>query len=300
MAIAGDMGTTATAPTAYAAGARAMRIGPAPRLAVEYAGAGPLVVFLHGIGGDRSTWAPQIEAFSERFCVAAWDARGYGDSDDYDGPLDFADMADDLAHLLDAFAVDRAHLVGLSMGGRICLEFCVHHAHRIATLTLAGVQARFAAFDETARREYLDVRRRRLIDEGLSPADIAPDVIGRLIAPGASDEARRRAVAGMSRLHTGSYLKTLEATTRFDREHVLGDIAVPTLAIGGEHDPLTPPDLVRSIADRIPGAEHHMIYGAGHLSNLEHPVEFNRLLDGFLARYRERANTALDPALLET
>ena len=79
---------------------------------------------------------------------------------------------------------------------------------------------------------------------------------------------------------------------------MLDEIAVPTLVIGGEHDPLTPPDLTRSIADRITDADYHLIYDVGHLGNLENPGEFNRLLEQFLARYRDRANIAADPTIL--
>ncbi len=271
--------------------AKARLIGPAPRIAVDYAGAGPAIVFLHGIGGDRSTWAPQMEAFADRYTTVAWDARGYGDSDDYDGPLSFADVADDLARVLDAFAVEKAHLVGLSMGGRICLEFYANHPDRFATLTLAGVHARFGAFSPEAQRDYIEARRKGLIDQGLSPADIAPAAVARLMAPDASDEAKRRAAAGMSRLHVDSYLKTVESTTRFDREHVLADIAVPALVIGGGLDPLTPPDITRGIAEKIPGARYEFMRGIGHLSNLEAPAEFNRLLADFLAPHRDRAGT---------
>ena len=73
---------------------------------------------------------------------------------------------------------------------------------------------------------------------------------------------------------------------------------MPTLVIGGEVDPLTPPDMTRKLAADIPSAEYHMIYDVGHLGNLEKPVEFNRLLDQFLARFRDRANVAADPKIL--
>lgn len=286
----------------YTPGARALRIPhPAaggPAIAVEYAGSGPLVVFLHGIGGDRSTWLPQMTAFAGRYCVAAWDARGYGDSDDYDGPLRFADMADDLARLLDSFAVNRAHIVGTSMGGRIGLEAYARHADRFATIALAGVHARFESFSPEAQRDFVESRRKPLMDDGLEPADIAPRVVAKLAGTAIPDEARDRAVAAMSRLHKESYIKTVEATTGFDREHVLGEISVPALVIGGEHDPLTPPALTRKVADAIPGAEYRTIYDSGHLGNLENPVEFNRLLDAFLSKYRDRANVAADPSML--
>ena len=294
------MSTESTsAPAPYVDGARVIRIGTAPRIAVEYIGEGPLVMMLHGIGGDRSTWAHQLLHLAESgYCAAAWDARGYGDSDDYDGPLSFTDMARDLANVLDAFAVDKSHIVGTSMGGRISLETYANFPDRFASLTLAGVHARFEAFSPEAQRDFVESRRKPLIQDGLSPADLAPKVIGKLAGPNAPDDAKTRATAAMSRLHVNSYIKTVESTTKFDREHVLSELVVPTQVIGGEFDPLTPPDLTGKIAAGIKGAEYHLIYDVGHLGNLENPLEFNRLLTQFLSRYRDRANIAADPKIL--
>ena len=294
------MSTESTsAPAPYVDGARVIHVGNAPRIAVEYIGDGPLVMMLHGIGGDRSAWAHQLLHLAESgYCAAAWDARGYGDSDDYDGALSFTDMAHDLANVLDAFAVDKSHIVGTSMGGRISLETYANFPERFASLTLAGVHARFEAFSPEAQRDFVESRRKPLIHDGLSPADLAPKVIGKLAGPNASEDAKRRAMSAMSRLHVNSYIKTVESTTKFDREHVLGELAVPTQVIGGEFDPLTPPDLTRTIADGIDGAEYQMMYDVGHLGNLENPQEFNRLLTQFLARYRDRANIAADPEIL--
>ena len=289
--------------TPYADGAKAMRIGPqsrtVPSIAIDYIGDGPMVIFLHGIGGDRSTWAHQLVAFAKAgYCAVAWDARGYGGSDDYDGPLSFTDIADDLARVIDAFAVNKAHIVGTSMGGRISLEFFANYPDRLATLTLAGVHASFGHFPPEKQQAFIAARSKPLIEDGLEPADIAPGAISRLAGPNVSDDARSRAIEAASRLHKHTYIKTVEATTQFDREHVLGEIDVPTLVIGGEFDPLTPPDMTRKVAANINGAEYHMIYDVGHLVNLENPVEFNRLLDQFLARFRDRANVAADPQIL--
>ena len=96
-------------------------IGPhAPRLAVSVAGQGPLVLMVHGMGGDRTTWHAQIAALQPHFTAASVDLRGYGDSGDIDGPLDFhRDFGDDVLTVLDHFNAPRAHLVGLSMGSRV-------------------------------------------------------------------------------------------------------------------------------------------------------------------------------------
>src|SRR5438876_8255925 len=105
--------------------------GP-PRIAFDHAGVGPLVVLMHGIGGNRSNWHDQLPELARSFHAVAWDARGYGDSDDYDGDLDFGDFARDLARLLDHFGAARAHLVGLSMGGVIALDFVTRWPARVA------------------------------------------------------------------------------------------------------------------------------------------------------------------------
>ena len=81
-------------------------------IAYEITGTGPLVVFLHGLGGSRMSWQPQLDTLSDQFCVGAWDSRGTGDSDDPPTELRFSDFADDLRRLLDHLGVERAHLVG--------------------------------------------------------------------------------------------------------------------------------------------------------------------------------------------
>ncbi len=257
-------------------------VEPAPRLAVDHAGSGPLVKFLHGIGGNRSNWRDQLPAFARHFHAAAWDARGYGASDDYPGPLDFADFSADLIRMLDHFGAERAHLVGLSMGGRIALDFHARHATRVASLVLCDT---FAGYDETftpARRaEFVRLRKQPLLD-GKQPADIAPAIAESLIGRDASPEILRRLIDSLSAIHPESYLKTIEATTNYDRHDALAAIAVPTLLVYGAEDRLTPPEIGRRLQRRIPGAGFAMIERAGHLSNIERPVEFNRLVLDFL------------------
>jgi len=87
---------------------------------VSVAGKGTLLLFLHGIRGSRHHWARQVEFFSRHFRAAAWDARGYGDSEDYEGALQFDEhFSADVLRVADHFGADKMHLVGLSMGGRI-------------------------------------------------------------------------------------------------------------------------------------------------------------------------------------
>ena len=242
------------------------------------------MLFLHGIGGNRHNWDRQVRVFSAGYRAAAWDARGYGDSDDYAGPLDFADFWRDLERVMDQLSEKRAHLVGLSMGGRIARDFALQRPHRIASLTLANSSPGYDALSPEQNQAYLASRRAPLL-AGKTPRDIAPELAARLIgsrpAPGVLEEL----VASIAALRKDSYLKSLEASVTQDRAAPLERIAVPTLVITSDEDRLYSPALARDMARRIPGAELVEIQGAGHLSNIEQPERFNEAVLDFLARH---------------
>ena len=262
-------------------------VGRAPRIAVEHAGAGPLVLLMHGIGGNRNNWRDQVEALADRFHVAAWDARGYGDSDDYEGPLDFADFSADLARVLDEFGASAAHLVGLSMGGIIAQDFYRRHPRRVLSLVLADTRNRIERHNSD---EFLRQREAPLV-AGLTPRDIAPKLARGLAGPNAGADVIERLQASIAALRKDSYLKVLRATTKI-LEHPdfrgrttfldLESVAVPTLVICGTEDAITPPELSRAIVEGVAGARIAWIEGAGHLSNIENPAQFNRALRDFL------------------
>jgi 3-oxoadipate enol-lactonase len=257
------------------------KIGPAPRLAVDHAGTGELVVFLHGIGGNRTNWHDQLPAFAEHFHAAAWDARGYGDSDDYDGPLTFTQYADDLPRVLDHFGAEKAHIVGLSMGGRIAMDFAARHADRLRSLVLCDTHRGLSHLSDEKRREFVRLRKEPLLNGG-EPKDIAAPVARTLIGRNASEAAFQKLVDSMSRLHKESYIKSIEASVMAGAHGGLGSIRVPTLVVVGEDDHLTPPAEAQVLADTIPGARLVVIPEAGHLSNIEKPAAFNDAVLGFL------------------
>jgi 3-oxoadipate enol-lactonase len=171
-----------------------------PRIAVEHVGAGPLVVFLHGIGGNRTNWSDQLPVFGADFHAVAWDARGYGDSDDYEGALDFGDFARDLRRVLDHFGAPRAHLIGLSIGGMIALDFVVHCGDRVATLTLCDSLPGFTHLSEAQRAEFIRLREAPLL-AGKEPRDMAPAVARSLLGKNPRAGSYERLVESMSALH---------------------------------------------------------------------------------------------------
>lgn len=257
------------------------RIGPAPHIAVDHMGEGEPVVFLHGIGGNKRNWHDNLPAFAEHFHALAWDARGYGESDDYDGPLDFEDFRRDLARVLDHFGADKAHIVGLSMGGRIAASFHAAHPERVASLVLCDTHLGFSHFSEEDRAKFVALRKEPLL-AGKEPKDIAPVVAKTLIGDPAHAEAFDKLVDSMSRLHKESYIKSIEASVGMDHSDLYRDVRVPTLVVVGALDRLTPPAMARDIAARIPGARVAVIEGAGHLANIEQPAAFDRVVLDFL------------------
>ena len=260
----------------------------APRIAIDHLGNGPLVLFMHGIGGNRTNWHDQLPVFPARFHAASWDARGYGASDDYPGPLDFADFSRDLLRVLDHLNAARAHLVGLSMGGLIAFDFHASYPDRVATLTICDSMPGMTGLTEESRREFIRIRQEPLLN-GKEPRDIAPIVAKTLVGKSAKPGSFERLVASMSALHKDSYIKTIAATTNYSRKLELENIRVPTHIVVGDEDTLTPPALSSSMASRIPGARLTIIKGAGHLSNIDQPEAFNRATLAFLLEHRERA-----------
>lgn len=264
-----------------------VRIGPAPFIAVEHGGAGPLVLLIHGIGGNRSNWRPQMAPFGARYHATAWDTRGYHDSDDYAGPMEFADMAADVVRVLDHFGAARGHLVGASMGGRIALDCALRFPDRIASLTLCNTFAGFeSALSPEMQDDYLRLRLKPLVEDGKQPVDLAPRVIAALVGPDCPAWVGDEIAACMAALRKASYIKAVEASAAFDRSADLGLIGAPTLVLTGEHDRQPPPETARALADAIPGAEYVVLAGSGHLTNMEQPDAFNTAVLDFLDRHR--------------
>ena len=239
------------------------------------AGDGPLVLFLHGIRGNRRNWAGQLEFFSRRgYKAAAWDARGYGDSDDYEGALQFDSFTGDVLRVAEHFKAEKLHLVGLSMGGRIARNVALRYPERLHSLTLVSSTPGFDALSAEGVKRFINERR-----------SATPQSLRRLIGSRPNYAAYEELLDSVSRIHEASYKKTLEASVAQDRAAPIEEIRVPTLVIAGEEDSVYPPELAREMARRIPGAELVMFDRTGHLANLEEPDRFNRTVLEFLSRH---------------
>ncbi len=185
--------------------------------------------------------------------------------------------------MLDYFDARQAHLVGLSMGGRIARDFYFRHRDRVASLVLANTSPGFDALTEAQRQEFVRARQGPLL-AGQSPREVAQALAHNLLASTATPAHREHLVAMMAALHKESYLKTIEASVMQDRGAPIETITVPTLVITSDEDRLYPPALALDMARRMPQSQLEVIKRAGHLSNLEQPEAFNRLVLTFLDR----------------
>jgi 3-oxoadipate enol-lactonase len=237
-------------------------------LAYEVVGTGRPLVLLHAFPFDRRIWR-HLEVPGRQLILP--DLRGFGDSPLR--PFVLADLADDVASLLDALGLARAAIGGLSMGGYVALAFAARHPARLQALVLADTKAGPDSPEaRQGREEAIALVRTRGV-----PAYLEKQ-LPRLVAAQAPDSVRNE-LRTLGAQRPEAVIAGLEAMRdRPDRRGELGRIACPSLVIVGAEDALTPPDEARAMARSIPGARLVEIPGAGHLSAIEAPGAFSAAL----------------------
>lgn len=238
------------------------------------AGSGKLALFLHGLGGSRTSWAPQLTGLSDlRRCVA-WDMPGYGASSGLPGSLE--DLADAAAALILALGEGSADVVGLSMGGMIAQHLSIRHPQVVRTLTLLDTSPAFG-LDGTTRADWLTARLAPF-ESGNEVADVSTAVIDAIVGPNCTEEARQSAIASMNRIPIKSLTAACTALVDHDVRARIGEITVPTKVVVGADDDETPLAYAQLLAAGIPGAQLQVIPACGHLSNIEAPQRINALI----------------------
>lgn len=245
----------------------------------EVHGTGPVLVLTHGASWDLRQWTPQIEAFEDDHTVVVWDVRGHGRSSLPPGPVDAESFTSDLIALLDHLSVDRAVLGGLSLGGHISLRTAARHPDRVRGLVLIGTPFT-NAFN---RFERLAMPLNRWSTRVL-PMSWQAGLQARVL----SDVAATRAYAADA---TGSiphdhWVRLWDAISRMESRPDLERIACPTLVISGGQDRLAGRQQKALVAG-VAGAEHVVIPGAGHGTNLDAPEAVNAAIRQFLAALDE-------------
>jgi 3-oxoadipate enol-lactonase len=252
----------------------------------EVHGKGPPLILVMGIGYDSTLWTlAQVPALSRSFQVVIFDNRDAGRSSKAIGAYTIADMADDVAGLMDSLDIERAHVLGLSMGGMIAQELALRHAERLDRMVLSGCGAApaRAAFDPI--RSWSWTKAHDKTGEVFTCQQFTWLFSTAFLR---SKEAVQQTIAMLSSnpnpVGPDAYDRQAQAYTKYDALDRLGGIKAPTLVVVGEQDLLTPPWACQEVARKIPGARFEVIKGSGssHLVPIERPDDFNQLVTRFL------------------
>ena len=258
-------------------------------LHVEIAGEGAPVVLIHAGNCDSGMWDPQWATWRAAHRIVRYDMRGFGRSPLPPGRFSHAR---DLVELFDELALERASLVGVSLGGRVALEIAVARPDLVDALVLVGPGLRghewsheverFAA-DEAAALERGDL-------DAAAELNVRVWVDGRRPA-GTADAAVRERVREMTKRSFAVQQRVGEAAEEEplvpDLADRLGEIRVPTLVLVGEHDIADIHEIADRLVTAIPAARNAVIPGAGHVPTLEQPEAFDEVVVPFLAAAEE-------------
>ena len=242
-------------------------------------GSGVPVVLLHAFPFDRRMWTRQVASVPGR--VVSIDLAGFGGSRDL-VRRSVEEHGDDVREVLDRLGIDRAVVVGLSMGGYVALSFALRHPSRLSGLLLADTRAS-GDTDEAKAGRAANIARAR---DGGSVAVF--DAMTKAWTPSSDPAhvAEMRAIAAEQ--SSDGVVHALEMMRdRPDVTSRLPEIRVPTSVVVGSADELTPPALAEIMARAIPASTLHVLDGAGHFSNVERAAEFDRVLLDLVARSRD-------------
>jgi 2-succinyl-6-hydroxy-2,4-cyclohexadiene-1-carboxylate synthase len=242
----------------------------------ECSGEGDALVLCHGLGGNHAIWFQQVPVFAESFRVVAWDQRGFGMSTNTTGAAGPSAASTDIGALLDHLEIDRAHLVGQSMGGWAVVGSALRTPERVASLTICDSPA--GVWTDAMADIYRSHRR----------PESDHSVIGGHSAVG--DDLRRRdpakaflyqEIGGFRAGIDDAAMTSLLVTTRYPLDDV-SHLQMPVLLIVGAEDPIVPPGVVREVACVLGDAPVVEIPAAGHSPYFEQPDAWNAAVMSFL------------------
>jgi 3-oxoadipate enol-lactonase len=236
-------------------------------------GAAAPIVFLHGVGSDKSVWHPQLDHFGAKRRAIAFDYPGYGDSDPAPEGTTRDDYAAAILSALSELGVERAHVCGLSLGGVVAIALHQAAPHRCASLILADTFAVHPDGPAIHDRSVAASHDMRALAEGRADA---------LLAQPAEPAVRSEVVKTMAKIDPAAFRIGAEAVWLADQADRAQKIRTPTLVLCGAEDRITPPTLSRALTHLIPGARYEEIERSGHLTNLERADAFNALVEAFI------------------
>ncbi len=260
----------------------------------EDLGDGFPVVFTHGLGGDMSMWVFQLPAFRERYRVITWDVRGHGRSEITEEGYSIGRFVEDLAGLLRSLGIDRAHLVGLSMGGWISWEFALAYPEMVERLVLsnsAGLMSARSEAEAAEKARLFELSAQVTYKNGRKP--IVQATIDLMFSRGFIEKRAdlidvvKKTIemdpgVGYARTIERVFLPFMRGPLDKNRDRVKG-VKTPTLIISGDEDLLTPPYTQEALHELIAGSRLETMESAGHLTPMEQPGTWNRMVMNFLS-----------------
>jgi 3-oxoadipate enol-lactonase len=260
---------------------------PGCRLYYEMTGAGPPIVFAHGLGGNHLSWWQQVPHFAGRHTCVTFAHRGFAPSSAIAGGPDPADYAGDLAALIDHLGLGDVCLVAQSIGGWACLDYALAQPRRVRALVLAstaGAIARRATLLRDAPRLDAWIASAAAARTEMQKKDVHPAAGARLAREQPALHFLYRAIDAMAGAQFDKEaLRARMIALQTRPPDVLASLAVPTLFITGEEDVVFPPLLAGPLARSMPNGRVEQVAAAGHSVYFERADVFNRLVGEFFA-----------------
>lgn len=235
---------------------------------------------LHGIGGDTSSFQPQLESLGQTRHIMSWNMPGYRHSTSLD-PMTFESLAETLVRFLDACKLDRVDLIGQSIGGMLAIETAIRYPDRVKSLVLIATTSAFGGRDDSFKQKFLEQRLAPL-NNGSTMAQLADNFIPEITGPDISPANLELARQSMSAVSEQTYRAVLECLVSFSRREEVATIVHPTCLIAGGKDRNAPAATMQRLSEKMQNAKYHCIDNAGHLVNLETPEPVNQIIDNFL------------------
>jgi pimeloyl-ACP methyl ester carboxylesterase len=246
-------------------------------LAYEVSGAGTPVLLIHGLGGGRNDWQPQIPAL-DGFRVIRFDLRGHGASEKPAGEYSLSSLGDDAAELIRALAAGPAHVVGLSLGGMVAFQLAVDWPELVRSLTI--VNSGPEVIPKTAK-ERVTLGVRLGLTWALGPRWLGKLLARRLFPKREQKPLRDRFTAQMATNDRRAYLATTRAILGWSVAQRIEEITCPVLVVSGDRD-YTPVERKMEYVRRLRDAELVVIPDSGHATPMDRWREFNDQLLRFL------------------
>jgi pimeloyl-ACP methyl ester carboxylesterase len=239
------------------------------------------VIFLHGIGGGARSFAPQIASFaSAGYQPVALDLMGYGTRESV-AAMSFEALAEDVEFAISESGLQRAVLVGHSMGGMVVQTLLRRRPDDYRAAVLSCTSPAFGNPAGDFQKKFVADRLEPL-DTGYTMADVAPAAMRGMMGPNADPAGAALFVEEYAKVPEASYRAAVQCLVTFDERASLASIKVPVLCLAAEHDRNAPPVVLEKMAAKIPGSRYVCLPGLGHMPNLEAPSAFDAAIFNFL------------------